>query len=175
MAAAGTVVESFRALSVECAELTSAQPGAVRGGFEARASPVERTLLASLGRQRAAFSLSATVLLGCPLTSLAHPETARALLAAQRDAGAEALRHLSELGRSGAPGATALAAELDASARDDFLSDAVLSSRVTVEQNSGAMAIGLFPYGTCMAQLVAGLEGGGGTATGASPPLVLRR
>mmetsp|Transcript_69473 Transcript_69473/g.157035 ORF Transcript_69473/g.157035 Transcript_69473/m.157035 type:complete len:529 (+) Transcript_69473:1274-2860(+) len=174
-AATGAIVESFRALSVECAELISAQPGAVRGGFEAQASPVERTLLARLGRQRAAFSLSATVSLGCPLTSLAHPETVRALLADQRDAGAGALRRLAELGRSGTPGATALAVNLDTSARDGFLSAAVLSSRVTVERNSGAMAVGLFPYGTCMAQLVAGLEGGGGTVTDALSPAALRR
>ena len=95
-ATVGTIAASFRALSAECAELLSARPGARRGGLRrARpASPGEGELLVSLGRQRAAFSLSATVSLGCPLTSLAHPETVRALLADQRDADAGALRRL---------------------------------------------------------------------------------
>ena len=97
------------------------------------------------------------------------------MLAAQRDAGAEALRRVAEFGRRGTPGATALAAELDASTRDDFLSDAVLSLRVSLEHHPGAMAVGLFPYGSCMAQLVAGLADVTGTAAGAPPPLALRR
>ena len=119
----------------------------MRGGFDARASPVDHALLVSLGSQRAAFSLSATAALGCPLTSLAHPGAVLALLAAQRDAGAEALRRLAELRRRGTPGATALAASLDASSRDVFLCDAVLTSRIPVEGHPGAIAIGLFPYG----------------------------
>ena len=79
------------------------------------------------------------------------------MLAAQRVAGAEALRRLAELRRRGTPGATTLAASLDASSRDDFLCDAVLSSRALATDYPGAIAIGLFPYGSCMAQLVAGL------------------
>ena len=141
----------------------------MRGGFDARASPVVHALLVSLGRQHAAFSLSSTAALGCPLAPLAHPGAFFALLAAQRDVGAEALRRLAELRRRGTPGTTALAASLDASSRDGFLRDAVLSSHVSSADYPGAIAIGLFPYGSCMAQLVAGLEDLADAAPGARP------
>ena len=131
--------------------------------------------MVSLGRQRAAFSLPATAALECLLASLAHPETVLALLAAQRDAGAEALRRLAELRRRGTPGATALAAELDASSCDGFLCDAVLSSRVLAEHHPGAMATGLFPYGPFMGQLVADLKDVAGTAPSARSSSTLRR
>ena len=97
------------------------------------------------------------------------------MLAVQRDAGAEALRRLAELRRRGTPGATALTAELDASSRDALLCDAVLSSRVSAEGHSGTMAIGLFPYGSCMGQLVADLGDMAGTAPSARSSSTLRR
>ena len=169
------IEESFSAFGAECAELISAQPGVVRGGFDARASPLDHTLLASLARWRVASSLSTTSALGCPLSSLAHPGAVLALLAAQRDAGAEALRHLAELRRRGTPGANALATILGASSRDIFLCDAVLFSRISVEDYPSAIAIGLFPYGPCMAQLVEGLEEVADAASDVRPCPLLSR
>ena len=145
------IEQSFSAFGVACAELVSAQPGVAHGGFDVRTSPLDPALLVSLARQRAAFCLSTTAALGCPLSSLAHPETALALLAALRNAAAGALRCLAELRQIGTPGATALAVNLGASTRDPFLCNVVLASRVLVEGQPEALAVGLFPYGSCMA------------------------
>ena len=76
------IEESFRAFGVVCGALASAQPGVAHGGFDVPACPLDPALLVSLARQRAAFCLSTTAALGCTLSSLAHPATARALLAA---------------------------------------------------------------------------------------------
>ena len=62
------------------------------------------------------------------------------------------------LQRLGTSGATTLSASLAVIARGAFLCNAVLTSRVSVEDQPGALAIGLFPSGSCMAQLVKGLE-----------------
>ena len=56
-------------------------------------------------------------------------------------------------------GVTALVTSFAISNNDAFLSDAVLSARTLVEHQPGTIAVGLFPYGTCMAQLVRQLEG----------------
>ena len=115
------IEESFRAFGIVCGALVSAQPGVAHGGFDVPASPLDPALLVSLAGQRAAFCLSTTAALGCALLSLAHLATARAMLAAQRGAAAEALHRLAELQRIGTPGATALAANLAAPTRGAFL------------------------------------------------------
>ena len=120
--------------------------------------PALWALISSLDSHRVAFSQSLTAALGTSLLALAHPSTLLAVLSAQRDAAAQALRHLGQLQRIGAPGATALAASLAIPTRGAFLSNAVLTSRISVEDQPGAIAVGLFPYGTCMAQLVRHLE-----------------
>ena len=120
--------------------------------------PALWALISSLDSHRVAFSQSLTAALGTSLLALAHPSTVLAVLSAQRDAAAQALRHLGQLQRIGAPGATALAASLAISNRDAFLSDAVLSARISAEDPPGAIAVDLFPYGTCMTQLVRHLD-----------------
>ena len=149
--------ESSSDFGAACAELVSAQPGVAHGEFGVRASPLDPALLTSFARQRAAFCLSTTAVFGCPLLSFAHPGTALALLAAQRSAAAEALRRLADLRQLGTPGATDLTASPGAPTRDAILCDAVLASCISVVDQPGALAIGLFPCGSCVAGLVKGL------------------
>ena len=82
----------------------------------------------------------------------------RAIAAAQRGAAAQALHRLARLQLVGVPGAAALADGLAIATRDAFLSDAVLSARISAEDQPGGIAVGLLPYYTCMAQLVRQLE-----------------
>ena len=51
----------------------------------------------------------------------------------------------------------------------------MLASRVSVADQPGALAIGLFPYGSCMAQLVRGLEVADGPASRECPEGTMRQ
>ena len=139
------IEEPFRAFDAACGALVSAPPAASRDRHAVPASPLDPGLLVGLAAQRTAFILSTGAALGTTLTALAHPSTAHAMLTAQRDAAARALRRLAQLQRLGTPGATALTAGLAVITRDAFLCDAVLTSHVSVEDQPGALVIGLLP------------------------------
>ena len=128
---------SFLTFDVACGTLISAQPAAAHDEHDVPASPLGLDLLVGLAMHRIAFSQSARVALGTILTALAHPSTVRAMLAAQRDAAAQAPRRLVQLQRLGTPGAKALAASTAIPIRGAFLSNAVLTSCVSVEETAG--------------------------------------
>ena len=139
------IEESYRAFDAVCGALISAQPAVAHGGLGVSASPLGPGLLVSLAAQRTVFNLSTGAAMGNTLSSLAHPSTAHAMLAAERGAAAQALYRLALLQRLGTSGATTLSASLAVITRGAFLCNAVLTSRVSVEDQPGALAIGLFP------------------------------
>ena len=87
-----------------------------------------------------------------------HPPTVRAVVAEQRRAADQALLRLGRLEQPGVPGATALATGLARRNRDAFLSNAALGGLISVASQPGAVALGLFPFGTGMTQLLDDLE-----------------
>ena len=127
------IATSYRAFCVGYGAPISAEPTAALAGHGLPAIPVDPGLLVGLASQRVAFKQSPSAALGTGHSAFEHPSMAKADVAAQRSAAAHALRRLGQLERPGMPGATALAASLTISNRDAFFSDAVLSTRISVE------------------------------------------